>query len=252
MNRRTLLSMLAGVAALTLWAAPAGAQGYEQGKFDLNIGGGVIMPPNSSALKSSAPILNIQGRIFATQNIGLGFSLDYSRTETDNDIFPLGEFRFTTVDSTTFVALKQAVATFHYQFIGTLGTSIGEKLYPYVLGGIGGYTIYLDPQQTEAVNRVSDLSFSLGGAIKWALGTSSAIELSVRDVIYTDFDRDDLNPLPDRTCRISDERQFTGTVCSNERFPFLNPEFADPNWSEPSSTVHNIVLMAAFSFVPGS
>ncbi len=251
MKRSQGLTLLAGLCAVALAAAPAGAQGVQRGNFDVNIGGGAILHPNSSALQSVSPLINLKGRMFATENIGLGFSLDYARTETDDDIFPLAQFRFSTAGSTMFISLKQPVALFHYQFQATLGAPIGGgTLYPYLSGGVGGYTIYLDPQQSEGPNRQSDLLLSVGGAVKINLSSTSSFELGVRDVIYTDYDRSDLNPTPDRTCRVSGDRRFSGNVCPNERFPFLDPERSDPNWSEAESPIHNIVLTASFSFFP--
>lgn len=253
MKRGTLLSLLAGLVTVAVSASPAWAQavvGIERGKFDAVIGGGAILHQNASAIQSVSPVINFKGRFYATENIGLGFSLDYARTETDDDIFPLGQFSFGTADSTIFVALKQPISLFHYQFQGTFGTNLGS-IYPYLSAGIGGYTIYMDPQQNDGPVRQSDLLLSFGGAFKLGLTSATAIEVAVRDVIYTDFNRDDLNPIPDRTCRVSGDKQFSGTTCPNERFPFLDPERSDPDFSGPESTIHNIVITASFSFIPG-
>lgn len=248
MNRRTW-AFPAATAVLLGWASAGWGQVAAR-SFDIDIAGGALLHENASALNPASPLLNLQARYLITEHVGLGFSLDYSRTETDDDIFPLAQFRFTTADSTLYVALTQPVALFHYQVIGTLGTSAG-RLYPYLLVGAGGYTLFLDPQANDASIRVSDFAFSFGGALKIRLGEATGLEFGVRDVVYTDYDRDRLNPLPDRTCRLSGDRQFTGTTCPNERFPFLDPERSDPNWSPPESTLHNFVLSAAFSFVPG-
>lgn len=244
MDRRTS-GVLIAFAAL-LWVAAPGWSQVERGQFDVNIGGGVALHPNSSALQSVSPILNLKGRAFLNDNVGLGFSVDYARTETDDDIFPLAQFVFSTADSTLYVALKQPVAIFSYQFLATLGAPVSEgAFYPYIMGGIGGYTLYLDPQEAEGPERQSDLALTVGGAVKLRLAGNSAIELSVRDVIFTGYERDRLNPTPPRDCRANTERQFTGDVCANERFPFL-----DPAGEDPSETVHNIVLSASFSFFP--
>lgn len=235
------------IAAATLfWVATPGQAQVERGNFDVNIGGGVMLHPNNSALVSTSPIINLKGRAFLNDNIGLGFSVDYSRTETDDDVFPLSQFEFPEADSTLFVALKQPVALFHYQFIGTLGAPVSDgALYPYLTLGAGGYTIYLDPQQNDGPDRQSDLALTVGGALKFRLSGNSAIELSVRDVIYTGFEREKLNPGPDRDCRLNTEKQFRGSLCPNERFPLLDPEF-----EEADDTVHNIVITASFSFFP--
>ena len=255
MLSRGILWLWVGFLTLAVSASPAEAQdvlGVERGKFDINIGGGAILHPNSSALKSVSPVLTFKGRIFATEHIGFGFAVDYARTETDDDIFPLVEFQFDQSDSTTFVALKQPVALFHTRFEVTLGTPVaGGRIYPYLSGGVGAYHIYLDPQQQEGAIRNSDLMLSLGGSIKFGLTSSSGFEIGIQDLIYTSYDRDEFGTLPNRTCRVSGINQFNGTVCPNERFPFLDPERSDPNFSEPQSTIHNIMITASFSFIPG-
>lgn len=232
-------------------ASPGAASGQVvERAFDVQVGGGAILHQNASALVPASPLMNLRARYFLTPTIGLGVSMDYGRTHTDDDIFPLGQFRFTTADSTIFVAMMQPVALFHYEVIGTVGKARG-RLYPYAQVGVGGYTLYLDPQQNEGPARMSDLLFSLGGAVKVAFGESAGLELAVRDVIYTGYDRELLNLVPDRTCREGGEQQFTGTVCPNERFPLLDPERSDPNWSPPKSTLHNFVVTVAFSLIPG-
>ena len=251
MKSNTLVALLAGLVLLVWAVTPGQAQVVERGNFSVVIGGGAILHPNHSALVPVSALLNLQGQLHVTDNIAVGFSLDYVRTSTDDDIFPFAQFRFTTADSTLLIALRQPVSIFQYQVIGTLGTSVGESLYPYLLGGIGGYTVYLDPQQNDGPVRESDLALTLGGAVKIAVGGSSSIEFGVRDLIWTGYTRDVLDPTPDRTCRESGVKQFSGTTCPNERFPFLDPELSDGNWSEANETVHNFVFSVAFAFVPG-
>jgi opacity protein-like surface antigen len=250
MNRRTSLPLLAGLAALVWAVTPGQAQVVERGNFDVVIGGGGIMHPNHSALVSYSPVLNLQTQLYVTENVGVGVSLDYMRTETDDDIFPYAQFDFGAADSTILVALKQPVSIFNYMAFGSFGFDMGERLFPYLMGGIGGYTIYLDPQQNAGPVRESDIAFAIGGAVKFAIAGSSSIEVGLRDIVWTGFNRDLLDPTPDRTCRESGVRQFRGQVCPNERFPFLDPELSDSNWSEAKETVHNIVLTVGFSFVP--
>ncbi len=246
--RRWLFPIAAGV--FLGWSVPGSGQ-VPVGAFDVDIGGGALLHENASGIQPASPLLALQGRYFLTENVAFGFALDYARTQTDDDIFPLVQFRFPTADSTLLVALVQPLAIFHYQLIGSAGTRLSDRLYSSVLAGVGAYTLYTDPQQNAASTRSTDFAFSFGATLKFALGESTGIELVVRDVVYTGFDRDELSLTPDRTCRVRDERRFSGNVCPNERFPFLDPRFSDPNWSPPKSTVHNFAVSAAFTFVPG-
>lgn len=251
MKSRNALLFVTALAVGWWSATPASSQVVEPGRFNIDVGAGIIRHANASALKSISPNLNLRARYAFSENFGVGISLDYTRTETDSDIFPRGQFDFGTADSTLFVTVKQPVAVFQYQVIGSLGTALsGGSLYPRFQAGIGAYSLYLDPQQNEGPIRQTELLLSFGGAMTFNISGSSSVEISAHDYIWTSYDRDLLHPIFDRTCRESGERQFRGTVCPNERFPFIDPEFTESDFPDPSDTIHNLVFTASFSFSP--
>lgn len=221
-------------------------------RYDISVGGGVAFHENASALISASPVLTLKGRILATSNLGVGFTLDYLRTETDDDVFPLAQFRFTDSDSTVLFALKQPVAIFQFQVNGGLGAEWGAMRGD-VFGGVGAYVLYTDPQISGAPTStggpitLSDFLFSFGGSVQFRVSENSGIELSVRDVVFTGYERELLYPLREaiRVCNFGSTLFARSEACQNERFPELNP--VPP---EEKSTVHNVILSLAFSFLP--
>jgi hypothetical protein len=128
------------------------------------------------------------------------------------------------------------VTTLQYQLEGQLSPFTGT-LQPYLSGGFGGYTIYLDPPKADQAastgyESFSDLMFSIGIGIDWALGSAGGLRLAVVDMIYTNWEREKLNPV--------------APAYQTNLFPDLLPPPPDEK-----STLHNINLQLAFTFVAG-
>jgi hypothetical protein len=104
---------------------------------------------------------------------------------------------------------------------------------PFVIGGLGVYTLYLNPQVNASPRRLSNMSATLGGGVDLLLGKSGSVQLGLRDLILTDFRRDFLNPSEPR---------------------FFETRFAEDLPSPPAAknTVHNFQLTLGFSFRPGT
>jgi opacity protein-like surface antigen len=244
---------LGGVVAAAWLAAPAaGVAQIGRGQYDVNVGGGVVFHENASALVSASPAITFQARYLVTDLFSLGVAADYIRTKTDDDVFPLAQFRFADNDSTILLALTQPVAAFHYQVVAGLERDAG-RLHVHVLGGVGGYRLYTDPQLNSPPTAMqppivlSDFAFSFGGGVRVAVTEDAGIGLSVRDVVYTGYDRDLLYPLrePIRVCNFGSTPAANPDACQNERFPHLNP--VPP---EKKSTLHNLSVTLSFAFRP--
>lgn len=247
-------TIVVGLCALAIAARPQAVRGQQlqTGAYDVRVGAGVALHQDASALVPASPLLSIGGRILVKPPIGLGFTLDYVRTETDDDVFPLAQFRFPDNDSTVFFAVTQPVAIFQYQFNAYAGKEYGPA-HAELVAGVGGYTVYTDPQSagdatmTSEPVRITGFSFSLGGSVRFAVSETAGIELSARDVVYTGYDRELLYPLREgiRQCNFGSTPRSNDDACQNERFPELNP--VPP---EDKSTLHNLILGVSFSFVP--
>lgn len=244
---------LVGLVGVGLGLGPESAHGQLRiGQYDVSVGGGVVLHENASALVPVSPVLTVKGRYLVRPSVGLGFTLDYQRSETDDDVFPLAQFRFSDNDSTVFFVVQQPVAIFHYQANVHVGKDFG-RVYADALGGFGGYTVYTDPQSSSEPTmssepvRITDFMFSFGGSLRWSITETAGLEISLRDVVYTGYDRDLLYPLRAeiRKCDFGSTPDSNADACQNERFPSLNPVPPDEK-----STLHNLILGLSFSFIP--
>jgi len=113
---------------------------------------------------------------------------------------------------------------------GTLRFPLG-RLTPFVTGGAGVYTMFLDPQVNRGATRFGRLSGNVGGGFAMQLSERAGITLDVRDLIFTDYERARLNPTDGRF--------------QNFQFP---TEFQTA--PAPKSTVHNFMISLGFMYAP--
>ncbi len=168
-----------------------------------------------------------------TERFAVGLSFDVARPVTNGAYFPAASMVIAGQDQLTFV--NQRLTILQYQVQGDWAPD--WRLAPVVLAAIGGYTVYPDPPKADfasvtGFNTRADLMYSIGVGVDWNLGASGGLRLTLVDMIYTGWDRDQLNPVAP---------QFQTTV-----WPDLVP--APP---AAASTLHNFNLALAFTFVPG-
>jgi hypothetical protein len=219
--------MLALVATGTTVAGAAHAQIVPR-QFQIGPRAGTISYDDASGIKRSG-LLGVDAAYFVTRNIGIGALLELSRPETNGDFFP-AELSF---GDTTFVyKVSQPLTILNAQVTGVIALPMG-RLAPFVNGGVGVYRMYLDPQVAGGPESFSDMSLSIGGGINIRVGQASGLRFEIRDQVFTNFDRDRLNPV--------------GPRFQPRRYPELIPPPV-----AAKSTIHNIALVAAFSFVPAT
>jgi hypothetical protein len=197
-------------------------------QFQIGPRAGTIGFDNSSGIKRGG-LLGVDATYYLTRGLGIGLVLDLSRPETDGSFFP-AELSFG--DTTFAYEVSQPLTIVNAQLQATFAFNAG-RLAPFVAAGVGSYRIFLDPQVANGPRSFSNLSYSLGGGVNLRVGESSGIRLEVRDHVYSKFDRDRLNPVNARFAPL--------------RFPELIPQPV-----AAKSTIHNIALLLAFSFVPAA
>jgi hypothetical protein len=163
----------------------------------------------------------------------IGVAFDVARPVTNGAYFLPAEMTISGASQLTLVS--QRLTVLQYQVEGEFAPN--WKLAPVVMGGIGGYTVYGDPPKSDAAavtgfKSQSDLMFSIGVGLDWALGAAGGLRLSVTDMVYTGWDREGLNVV---------DPAYQSAV-----WPDLIP--APP---EASETLHNFNIALAFTFVPG-
>lgn len=193
---------------------------------DLHVGG--VVPQEASSLESGA-FVGLDALFHVTDRLKIGPTAEYVRTETDGAFFPQ-QVAFG-ADSSRVFETGQRISVLQFGGIARFELMPDERFNPYVMGGAGGYTLYLETQSNDGFSRVTDVQFQFGGGVHWAVSDAAGVQIDVRDVVYTNFDRSALDPI----------NPGPGVMR-------LDP---DPSLPDAEETVHNIRFSIGLSYVPG-
>jgi hypothetical protein len=206
---------------------------------------GAFVYDEASALED-APFFGGELLFPVSEFISLGTSITFARPEVDGGQFPLALFQVAN-DSLILFEVGQQVTQLSYAALASVGTDFG-RVRVYGQSGIGGYTIFMDPQSNISLAKIgaddnmSGLLIPVGAGVVFDVGSRAGIRLDVRDEIYTSFDRSKLNPVEPRFFNDCTDHFQDLTVC----FPELNPQA-----TEASETLHNLRFTLGFEFTPG-
>lgn len=236
-------------------------QAQRQGRWNVTPRVGLVLWDDASAIQDpvfhsddcdypefnhecSAFSNNLQAGLSAlyglTERISIGLAFDFGRPVTNGAYFPAATMERAGTQELTLV--NQRLTVLQYSIEGAWAPSFA-RLSPFVNAGIGGYTVYLDAPKADfagvsGFDSFTDLRFSIGVGLDFALGEASGIRLEVRDQIFTGWDRNKLNPVQGEPTLI---RNFQTTL-----FPDLLPKPPDE-----SETLNNFMVSLGFNFVPG-
>lgn len=200
--------------------------------FSVTPRGGYIHFDNASGIKNAAA-LGLDATYQIVPMLGITAGATFARPVTNGDDFIGAMYLGSPPFDTTFLYRAQ-------QPITVADVSIGARLAlpvmvsrisPYIQGGVGGYTLYLDPQVAGANNRIQRMSLNAGAGLAFHFTEAIGVSFDVRDLIFMNYDRERLNP-------VRPEARVTRFL---EDFP-----------TPPANkkTVHNIALQLGFTFVP--
>lgn len=226
--------------ALALQGVPAHAQ--EVGdvplqRYTMLVVGGQTVFDETAALKD-APYLGIEGIYNISRFFGLGGYLMISQPVTNAEFFPLLRLAFS--DTAYYFLPSQQVTQLGFGINATGRLPLGQRLALIGSAGVGQYVFRLDLQRARArpelphheTNGWSAREYMVGGGIHIALPRGGGLRLMVRDLIYTDFERDILG--------------LNHEMLASEGVPH-----PDPFKPEAKSTTHNLRFEVGMSFVPG-
>ena len=225
---RSLQALVLALVLAAPWAA--GAQAVTD-RFTVTPRGGFIHFDRASSLKSSGA-LSVNASYSITPMFAVGFDFAVSRPETRGEDF-IAALRFgdpSAGDTTLFFQVEQPVSVINTALTGALRVPF-EPFSLHATAGVGVYSLYLDPQVVGGTHHFSGMSGLVGAGVGYRLGQRVGVQLDVRDLIFTNYDRTRLNPT---------ESRF-----ANVRF---REDFAPPPANK--SSVHNLMLSLGFSFVP--
>jgi hypothetical protein len=209
-------------------AAPAGAA-ISSGSVTPR--GGYAHFARSSSIKPSA-FLAVDATYQISPSFAIGPSLTAARSRTyGEDYLTALTFGDPSKGDTTFILANQQPVTL--VDVGAIVTARmpGTRYSPFVTGGVGAYSLYLDPQQSNDSRRYTHLSTMVGGGLDLQFSRQAGIRLDVRDQIFSGYDRRRLNPADIR---------------------FQNTRFVQdlPAPPENKSVLHNFLLSVGFTFRP--
>ena len=228
-----LIATLGISASLVAPTLANGQQQVEAKQWLVSPRGGIVHYQREASIKPAA-FLGIDATYYLTPQFGIGTNVSVARSNTRGEDF-VAALNFgipSDGDTTLYFGVTQPVTVFDVGLIGTARMPVG-RFTPFLVGGLGVYTLYLNPQVNASPRRLSNLSGTLGGGVDLLLGKSGAIQLAIRDLILTDFRRDFLNPSEPR---------------------FFETRFIEDLPTPPAakSTVHNLQFSIGFSFRPGA
>ena len=218
------------LAACVVMAGAAGAQARPR-QFTVTPRGGVITFDDAAGLETGGA-LGVDAEYHFARFFSIGTNLTYARASTRGEDF-LGRITYGIAeqgDTSFFFRITQPVSVLDASLNGTLRFPLG-RLTPFVTGGAGVYTMYLDPQVNRGATRIGRLSGNVGGGVAVQLAERAGVTLDVRDLIFTDYNRARLNPTDGRF--------------RNFQFP---TEFQTA--PAPKSTVHNFMISLGFMYAP--
>lgn len=230
--RRLSLPVAALGAVLAFASTAHGQAAAPTNRFLVVPSAGYIRFDEASGIDNAAS-LGLDAIYHFTPMFGIGLGTSFSRPVTSGDDF-LGAMY---IGDTTFLyRAQQPIQVADVNLIGVVRLPSFGGIAPYVRGGVGGYTLFLDPQVSDRVgqggrNRVQRMSINAGAGLGYRFNESVGITLDVRDMIFMNYDRERLNP-----------------VRPEARLARFIEDFPTP--PEEKSTVHNIMIQLGFSFVP--
>lgn len=224
------------LAALAMFAGVAGAQA-EPRRFSVGAQGGWYSFDKAAGLEDAAfagidatyhlPTLPLAGS--RRLEPGIGFHAGVSLPTTSYDQFPVVMFDFG--DTTLLKGVSQRVRLIEYGLQGSLATTLG-RFRPYAVGGIGMWSLTVDPRQ-EGLNSMSKPSYNFGGGLNVVVTRTVGLRAEARNMVWTSFDRSHLDPT------------VAYTVDNRIRDVLPPPVPA-------KSTVSNLRFALVFSYVPGN
>lgn len=238
----TALSALAAAAAAVLPCAAVSAQQTGGGaparasspsmasRVLLIPRGGYINYATNTAIKG-APMVGLDVRYNANRFFSVSPSLTVSQPRTDGNYFPAALFYGDTL--TQLFRVTQPLTVLDAALTGVARVADLGRVSPYAMGGVGVYTLYLDPQVNNGSRRISHMSYTAGAGLNFRISERTGLVLDVRDIIFTNYDRDRINPVG----------------ASASAFRYLD-DFPKARPQGGATSMNNFAFSLGFTFIP--
>lgn len=193
------------------------------------------MSPERAASMDMAGLVGLDTEYAFTRWLGIGASVDVARGNTRREDF-VARYRYGNAggaggDTIYYQYLSQPVTTINVGAFGVLRAPT-ERFSPFLMAGIGTYSLFLDAQVAGQAERKVEMSYLFGGGVWYRFTESTGIQLDVRALQMQKYDRTFLDP---------SKGSLPNTV-----FPEDFPEVP-----AAKNTSLNTVITLGFRYIPG-
>lgn len=228
--KRVLLSAV----LLALASSTAGAQ-IQDKRFSVTTRLGTATAERSASL-NTAGLLGLDTEYALNKYFGTGVSVDVTRGNTTKQDF-VARLRYGNAatgggDTIYYQYVGQPVNTIHLGLFGVARYPT-KHITPFVMGGVGTYTMLLDAQINGRADRRNASSFTFGGGVWIKFNERSGIQLDARQLTMRDYSRAFIDP--------------TGGRNPNTVFP---EDF--PTVPAAKNTAGTLLLSLGFRYIPGA
>lgn len=196
---------------------------------------GAVTPERASSLNTGG-LIGLDTEYSLSKYFGIGTSVDVMRTNTHREDFltrlRYGNATVTGGDSIYYQYIGQPINTINISAFGLLRYP-SKSFSPFVMGGVGNYTMIADAQVNGKATRQNDLSYVGGAGIWIKLGDKVGVQLDARALSFQKYDRQFLNPARGRIEQIT---------------PFPEDFPAPP---AAKNTAMNTTFTLGFRYLPG-
>jgi opacity protein-like surface antigen len=202
-------------------------------RFSVTTRLGTVTPERSSSL-DLAGLVGLDTEYSLNKYFGTGVSVDVTRGNTHREDF-VARLRYGNAngaggDTIYYQYVGQPVNTIH---LGAFGVARypTKRVTPFVMGGVGTYTMLLDTQINGKAARKNSSSFTLGAGLWIKFTENSGIQIDARQLTMRNFDRKFIDPTAGRN--------------PNTVFP---EDF--PAVPAAKNTAGNLMLSLGFRYIP--
>ena len=161
---------------------------------------GAVTPERAASLNTGG-VIGLDTEYALNKWFGIGTSVDVMRSNTHREDF-LTRLRYGNAavgggDSIYYQYIGQPVNTLNISAFGLLRVP-SKSFSPFIMGGVGNYTMIADVQVNGKAKRKNEMSY-VGGAGVWIkLGEKVGVQFDARALQMQNYDRDFLNPAAGR------------------------------------------------------
>ena len=226
--------VLRALALLAVSASALSAQ-VQNRQFAVVTRLGSITPDRASSL-NAGPLIGLDTEYALNKFFGIGTSVDVTRINTHREDF-LTRLRYGNAgvgggDSIYYQYIGQPINTISIGAFG-LARVPSKKLSPFIMAGIGTYTMIANTQVNGKAKRKNEISYTFGAGLWFKLGDKVGVQLDARALQFQKYERDFLNPAVGRP---------------ELRNPFLE-DFPVP--PPAKNTALSTMLTLGFRYIPG-